>query len=312
MPVSHFPFKGRYEGDNFSIEEVISSLSAQRLLIGKAVDFLEELDPDFAAERVVIRVISIEEGSLDWNLLVTIWIAYQTGITEKVAGGIEGIMGVDIPDGAEPWVALVTMAVVFWGLQSVYDRVQRRKVRDKEEVPPPAIHIEGSYNTVIQLVADRANTSAEHVDRALTEALTKDRSKVAKAAADFVRPAKRRDEGISIDGAPDVSPDLVREVPSDAEIAKISETEYVPLKGVTLSIRGTDRDSHQAGWRALVEDDDRFPKRLPLILSPAINLEDLADHHRVIATAQVEGDRFVGGKFVPRRIHLYEYRPVSE
>lgn len=257
-------------------------------------------------------MISIEEGSLDWNLLVTIWIEYQSGITEKVTGGIEGALGVDIPDGAEPFVALATMAVVFWGLQFAYERVTRRKVRDKEEVPPPAIHIEGDYNTVIQLVADKANTSAEHVDRALTQAFSKDRSKVAKAATDFVRPAKRRGEGISIDGAPDVSPELISEVPSDAEIAKISETEYLPLKDVTLSIRGTDRDSHQAGWRALVEDDDRFPKRLPLILSPAINLEDLADHHRVIATAQVEGDRYFGGKFVPRRIHLYEYRSASE
>lgn len=312
MPVSTFPFKGHYEGDNFTVDDVIASLSAQRILIKQAVEFLEELDPDFDATKVVIRVISIEEGSLHWDLIVEIWNTYQTQIVEKVSGSIEEALGVDIPEAYEPFVALATMAVVFWGLQYAYDRVRRRKEHDKEKRPAPSVHIEGSYNTVVQLVAEHVDMSQEKVERALNEALFNDRAKVAKAATDFVRPAKFRNSSISVIGAPEVTRETVAEVPSDAEMAKTSEVESIRLNEVLLSIRGTDRDNHQAGWRALIENDDRFPKRLPLVLSPAINLEDLANHVRVEANVVVEVERFFDGSIIPRRIHLVEYRPLSD
>jgi integrase len=221
-------------------------------------------------------------------------------------------LGVDIPEAYEPFVALATMAVVFWGLQYAYDRVRRRKEHDKEKRPAPSVHIEGSYNTVVQLVAEHVDMSQEKVERALNEALFNDRAKVAKAATDFVRPAKFRNSSISVIGAPEVTRETVAEVPSDAEMAKTSEVESIRLNEVLLSIRGTDRDNHQAGWRALIENDDRFPKRLPLVLSPAINLEDLANHVRVEANVVVEVERFFDGNIIPRRIHLVEYRPLSD
>lgn len=309
MPVSHFPFRGNYEGSDFTIEEVISSLTAQKQLIRRAVSVLEEVDHDYDAQRVVIRVIAISEGSLFWDLVVEIWGTYQHPITEKVTGSIEKALGVDIPETYEPLVAIATVAVIYWGLRYAYDRVATRKERD-EPNQKPAIHIEGNYNTVVQLLAAETSSSPELVQKAIDTALFQDRTKVAKASTDFVRPAKKRDSSISVDQAFEVSAETLREVPSDAELTRIAEPFFIELRDTPLSIRGTDRDSQQAGWRGLVENDDRFPRRLPLVLSPTIDPEVLADHARVSANMTIEGERYFDGAQQPRKIHLQSYRPL--
>lgn len=309
MATAVFPVRGRHEGNRYSLEEVISVLTAQRLLINEAVGLLEQLDPDFDAQRVVIRVVSIEEGSLAWDLAVEIWGVYQKQITEKVVKGVEGALDVDVPKELEPLLTLALLAVTYWGLRYAYDRVARRKAKDKEPAPAPPVHIEGNYNTVINVIANETNTTAGSVERALHATLEKDHQKVAKAAVDFVNPARRRnDAGVTFDGmSVDIGPDALAEVPSDAELARTSESKRIPLDGVELSIRGTDRDSHTQGWRGLIDGDDRFPKRLPIVLDPTIDRESLADFHRVNADIIVEGEQFMDGSFVPRRIHLRRF-----
>lgn len=309
MPVSQFPFRGNYEGSDFTVEEVISSLTAQRQLIRQAVRVLEEVDRDYDAQRIVIRVISITEGSLFWDLVVEIWGTYQHPITEKVAGSIEKALGVDIPEAYEPLVAIATMAVIYWGLRYAYERVAARKERDKSD-HQPGVHIEGNYNTVIQILAGETSATAAQIEKAIDTALFPDRTKVAKASTDFVRPAKKRDSTINVNDAFDVDVDTLREVPSDAELTRIAEPFFIELTDTPLSIRGTDRDSQQAGWRGLVENDDRFPRRLPLVLSPGIDPEVLADHARVNAVMTVEGERFFDGTMQPRKIHLRSYHPL--
>lgn len=306
MAMAAFPVRGRHGGDQYSLEEVISVLSAQRLLIRGAVEFLEELDPGLDAQRVVIRVRSIEEGSLDWDLLVEIWGVYQTQITEKVVQGVEGAFDVDIPEQLEPLITLALLAVTYWGLRYAYDRVARRKAKDKKAPLAPAVHIEGNYNTVVNVISNTTNTTGEAVERALQGALQKDRLKVAKAAVDFVNPARKRvGAGVELDGTDvGIGSDTLAEVPSDAELARASEIQRIPLYGVAMSIRGTDQDSHTTGWRGLIEDDERFPKRLPIILDPAIDPEALANQQRVRADVTVEGEQFLDGSFVPRRIHM--------
>lgn len=312
MAVAKFPVRGHHEGEKFTLEEVISTLSAQRILINEAVQFLEELDTEFVARNVVIRVITIEEGSLAWDLLVELWGVYQKQITEKVTGNIEEAFDVDIPDQLEPLLALALMAVTYWGLRYAYDRVARRKTKDEEEPPPPAIHIEGNYNTVVNIIAAKTDTYPERVKDALNLSAVPDRAKIAKAAVDFVRPARRRPgEGIVVDGTPGVSSPAVAEVPSDAELARTSEVIRANLDDAELSIRGTDRDNQTSGWRAVIEDDDRFPKRLPLVLSPAVDPEALANFQRVRAAVTLEGDQFMDGSFVPRKIHLQSFEPAG-
>lgn len=312
MVVARFPVRGRHEGEKFTIEEVIATLTAQRTLIGEAVHFLEELDPEFVARNIVIRVIAIEEGSLIWDLVVEIWGAYQKQITEKVTGNIEEAFEVDIPDQLEPLLSLALLAVTYWGLRYAYDRVARKKAKDQEESPSPAIHIEGNYNTVVNILAGKTDTYPDRVKDALNLSAASDRAKIAKAAVDFVRPARRRPgEGIVVEGTPGVSAPAVAEVPSDAELARTSEVIRINLDDAELSIRGTDRDSQTSGWRAVIEDDERFPKRLPLVLSPAVDPESLADFQRVRAAVTVEGDQFMDGSFVPRRIHLKAFEPAE-
>lgn len=313
MAKAVFPVRGQHQGDRYSLEEVISVLTAQRLLINEAAKLLGYLDPDFDPQRVVIRVVSIEEGSLAWDLVVEIWGVYQTQITEKVVKGVEGALDVDVPKDLEPLLTLALLAVTYWGLRYAYDRVARQKAKDKEPSPAPPVHIEGNYNTVINVIANQTDMTEPAVERALYTSLEKEGRKVAKAAVDFVKPARRRSgAGIAFQGTPvDIGPDVLAEVPSDAELARTSEIKRIALDGVELSIRGTDRDSHTQGWRGLIDGDDRFTKRLPIVLDPTINRESLADYHRVIADIVVEGEEFMDGSFVARRIHLHRFEGMD-
>jgi len=312
LAVTSYPFRGKIEGSDFTIDEVISSLASQKILIQQAVQVLEGLDPNYDPQKLVIRVISVQQGSLLWDILVEIWGVYQKDLIEGVTGSIEDATGLDIPDAYEPLVAIAVMAVVYWGLRYAYDRVSKRKEKASGLKQEPAIHIEGNYNTVIQLVAERIEAEPQRVERVLDETLMSDRTKVAKAAVDFVRPARRRGTSIKVANAPEVTAEVLGEVPSETDLNRTADQVFTSLEDATIQIRGTDRDSLHAGWRGLIEGDDRFPKRLPIHLSPTINPEELANIPRIQAAATVEGEQFFDGSYVPRRIHLHAYRAATD
>lgn len=307
-----FPVRGRYEGDNYTIDDVIRSLGAQKVLIAQAVRFLEHVDDDFDARKIVIRVVSIEEGSLLWDLMVEIWGTYQDPLTEKVTGSIEEAFGVDVPEAMEPLVALATLAVIYWGLRFAYDRVSKRHKKEDGKPLPAPIHIEGNYNHVVQIIAAAADTSGQAIERALDRSVYAEGRKVAKAATEFIAPAKRNgNQRIFVEGAPPITEEVVKEVPSEAELSQTSTPMTIPLDDVALSIRGTDRDSKASGWRAFIDDDDRFPKRLSLILGLDIDPEELANHAAVRADVDVEGDESFDGAFVAKRIHLKRFSTID-
>ena len=299
-----FSHSGKYTGDSFSIDEVIDSLIAQKAILTTAAQFLAEIDPNFSLDDVKIIVNRIETNTLSWDILIELYGKYQENIETGVIGGLEEIFETDIPKEYEALVTLAALAVTYIVARYAYDRVFRSGGKSS-----PSIHISGEGNTIIQNIAKIVNQSPEAVERALERTVppTKRRTLIGKVA-DFMRPSRKAPgEKIEIDRAPDISADALKEFPNDAELRAVADSANIDVDAASIEIRATDRDKSKMGWSAVIQGDERFPKRLPMDLYPTIDSENLAEHHFVKADLIVECERRADGSLKPKRIHLLSY-----
>ncbi len=305
-----FKHSGRYTSDAFTIEEVIASLSAQKSLLEESVNFLAELDPDFTLDKVTVRVDSLETGSLIWDLAVEVYGQYQTQIEERVAGSLEEMFGVDIPEQYEGLVTLGALAVTYVVARYAYERVARSK-GDKSSAAPV---ITGDNNVVIQQISSVVGQDPQFIEKALERSLPpKKRKQLIPKVADFLRPAKKdRTAKIELENAPDIGPPMLSEFPSDADLKNVDDSTIIDLEGARIDIRGTDRDKINTGWGAVILNDDRFTKRMPMDLYPTVNPEDLAKHQEVTANLAIECERRPDNSLKSKRIHLLSFEEPED
>lgn len=305
----YFKHSGKYTGEEFNIDEVIGSLSSQKILLTSGVHVIGRIDEDFKVEDVKIYVKRLETNTLFWDILVEVHGLYQERIASEVVGGVEEMFGVDIPADYEPLVSLAALAVTYMVARYAYERVAKGKGPDT----PPPVHIHSENSVIIQNIADIVHQSPEAVADAIERAVppVKRRALIPKVA-DFLRPSRKEPgEQIEVDGAPPISPEALREFPSDAELASVEDSTLVDVERAWVEIRSTDRDKTKSGWGAIIRDDGRFPKRLPMDLYPTVKAEKLAAFHFVRADVVVECDRLADGTLKPKRIHLLSFDPDS-
>lgn len=296
-----FPHRVEYRDGTASIEEIIANLKAQKKLLEEGVRVLEAALPNLNVEKIHIRVVQVAAGSLITELIILLYGAYQQEIESKVVGGIEEMFGTDIPEEYEALITLAALAVVYFVARYAYDAV-----RQKKQDRPASIHIDGDYNTVINVIADKINVPASVVEGAVHDAVPSSRRRsLIKSVTKFLRP---REDGrispVEIKGVGELSLDTLAEYPSDAELSEIDDSKNIDLPNVVLDIRAVDRDKTNTGWAAIVVGDKRFNQRLPMNLHPTIDAEDLAKQERITGDIIMEGERRADGSFKAKRIHL--------
>jgi len=295
-----FPHRVEYRDGTASIEEIIANLKAQKKLLEEGVRVLEAALPNLNVETIHIRVVQVAAGSLITELIILLYGAYQQEIESKVVGGIEEMFGTDIPEEYEALITLAALAVVYFVARYAYDAV-----RQKKQDRPASTHIEGDYNTVINVISDKINIPATLVDGAVHHAVSSRRRSLIKSVTNFLRP---REDGrispIEVRGVGALSPETLAEYPNDAELSEIDDSRNIDLPNVLLDIRAVDRDNNNTGWAAIVRGDKRFKKRLPMDLYPTIDAKDLAKRELVTGDVIVEGERKPDGSFKAKRIHL--------
>lgn len=305
-----FQHSGKYTSNAFTIDEVVASLSAQKVLLEEGVNFLAEIDPDFTLDKVMVRVVTIETGSLIWDLLVEVYGEYQTDIEEKIVGGLEEMFGVDVPTEYEAVVTLAALAVTYVVARYAYDRVARSK-GDRSSAAPT---INGDNNVVIQQISSVVGQDPQFIEKALERSLPPAKRKtLIPKVADFLRPAKKDSNAkIELKSAPDIQPAALAEFPSDADLKNVDDSAVIDVEGASIDIRGTDRDKINSGWGAIILGDDRFKKRLPMDLYPTVNPEELARYQNVTANLAVECERTADNKLKPKRIHLLSFEAPND
>ncbi|MEM1398387.1 MAG: hypothetical protein AAGF58_00825 [Pseudomonadota bacterium] len=296
--------KGKYTASEFTVDEIVLSLSAQKELIETAIEFLTNIDSDLTVDSVKVRINSLSTGSFLWDLIVEIHGKYQEEFDPKVIDGLENFFGTDIPDGLEPLVTLAVLALAYWVARFAYDRVSRAK-----DNRTPSIHISGESNIVIQQIADTINCQPEVINSALERTLPiPKRRKLVGKVADFLRPSRKDDNAvIELDGARTITNEVLKEFPNDADLNSLDERFNIDLVDARIDIRATDRDRTKSGWSAAILNDERFQGRLPMDLYPTVDTGQLADHRTVIANLVVECENDSVGQMKPKRIHLISF-----
>jgi len=207
-----FPHRVEYRDGTASIDEIIENLKAQKRLLEEGVRLLEHAIPNMDVDAIQIRVVQVAAGSLITDFLVLVYGAYQKEIEATVIGGIEEMFGTDIPPQYEALVTLATLAVTYFVARYAYDAVRRKKPER-----PASTHIQGDYNTVINIIADKTNIPASAVEGALHDSIPAARRRsLIKSVTSFLRP---REDGrispVDVKGVGYINPATIAEYPTD-------------------------------------------------------------------------------------------------
>lgn len=296
-----FPHGVEYKTARATIDEAIDNLKAQKVLIEEAVKVLQKTSPDMVITDVQITVVQVVAGSLITELLVKLYGSYQTTIEEAVTSGVEQMFGVELPEEYQALVTFAVLAVVYFVARYAYDAV-----KSKKEKKPASIHIEGSYNTVVNILADRIEVPVSQIEDALNSTVPASRKRgLIKQVTKFLRPnSDGRSGPVDVRGVGEIPPGVLDEYPNDSELAEIDESKNIDLPDVVLDIRAIDRDKSSTGWAAVLVGNKQFKKRLPMELYPTVNGEELAKLQTVRADTIISGDRRPDGSFKAKKIHL--------
>ncbi|KPF73729.1 hypothetical protein IP88_08705 [alpha proteobacterium AAP81b] len=297
-----------YSAADVPLEQVIEALQAQALLLSEGVAAMSAAAPGSEYRIVSITVSEIKAGSLLIDLLIELYGIYQKDVDAKVIGGLESLTGVDAPPEYEALVTLFMLGVTFYVALAAYSFVRKKK----KELPDRPLHIEGDYNTVIMIIADKLTLTRDAVDALLAERLPQSRMRsLVKPVSDFFRPAKRQPGSVIKAPGVTVGPESIGQFPIDADLEGVGDTEIVNMPDTLIEIRATDRDRAKQGWAARVIDNPDMPdKRYPMGLYPTVDAEALAALETVRADLAVEMVKDADGSFRPKRLHLLAYREV--
>ena len=298
-----------YSAKIVPLELVIESLQAQLRLLNEGVAVMARSAPGSEYRIVSIQVNSIETGSLIIDLLIESYRIYQHTIDGKVVGGVESLLGVDVPKEYEALVTLLMLGVTFYVSRWVYDAVRRKK----KDFDQPPTYIQGDYNKVINIIAERLVITPEAVESLMADTIPPHRMKqLVRPVANFFRPAKREaNSTITVPGVT-VGPESIAEFPSDADLEGIAETEIVNLPDTLIQIRATDRDRSKQGWAAkIIGRPDFADRRLAMDLYPTVDADALAAMDQVRADLAIEMTRGADGALRAKKIHLLAFRELN-
>jgi hypothetical protein len=297
MPETTFRHELVYpDNHGITLSDIAATLIAHERLIPVAVEILERSFPGLQVEKVSINFDYARTGSLSEALFIAILAVYQKKIDETVPRMVEHLTGIQVPDDLKPILSIIIIILLYYGAKALFERGGK-----KESAPP---HIQGDYNTYINVAAAKMNLLPDTLNKAVEAAAGgKRKSKVARSAIDLFRPAKRGGNGRIISpGAAEIGASAVAEFPDEIMLAELDEdTEIENFSDVILEIRATDRDAADRGCAGRLVSESFATRRLPLKLYPTIDRETLAASPSARVEAIVESRR-VDDKLKPIRI----------
>lgn len=290
----------RYTAGEYSIDEVISLLRAQKTILNLGVQVLPQLDPGIEIEKVKYLIDEIHAGTLAFDIIIEVYNQYQKQIEDRLIPPLEEALGMDVPEGLEALITLLAIAAAFVAGRWAYERM--RGVR-RPDAPP--VHIEGDYNQVIQIVASKLNISEDECDSAVRRAVSPDKLKeIVAALARLVGPARRKKAEIEYaDNV--INKDTLDEMPTAFDAKEIENTvEMLHHDSIQVEIRATDLDYRKRGWGGVAMIDGVEARRVPIEVYPTVPTNALEAGRVHTVDAILEADRQPDGSLIPKRLHV--------
>lgn len=298
----------RYTNKNdIPIHEIAASLIATEELSTLLPPILESLFPGLSVQKVELNLLSSAvAGSRQDDYVGHLLCQFQ----ESVEGVIDQMgkkTGVQVLQDNSKILSYVVIALILFGGLFLYGKIFPGE---------KATHIEGDYNTIINLTAEEAGISSEAVKAAIEKALTdREKARLGRNAIDITGPAKReRDATIQsgIDQSVELSRETINQFPGKSDLVEEAEPSET-MRGIRVNIRRLDKDERHVGWIGEVNIRE-FTGRVRLVLVPGINPEQLkllSDKGPIYVDGEVFFRKGRDGDLRPYVIHVYNVQGLE-
>lgn len=299
MATARFPH-GFYYPDNhaISLPDIAATLVAHERLLPLIGELLEEVLPGVTVESISIELDKIEDGSLREAFFVALLVVFQKDLERTVPGLVESMTGTSIPDAYNTVITVLFVTLLYAGANVLIERTKRASEKSR---------IRAELDAKIDEAATALAVAPETMRAALNKVVNnKRRPLLVRAASDLFRPAKRGGDGRIVPlNLETISSETVAEFPTDVVMADLEkDTVPIPIPDARVKIRATDRDKPDKGWAGKILNDNFKSKRLPLVLSPDVDPDQLAALDEANVEAVLESKIREDGSTKPYRIHI--------
>lgn len=274
-----------------SVTEVSKALIAQERLLREALLVVQQIYPNFELTKVDVAVRLVSHAS-PFKTYLAAFVAgmYSTPLGEDMPDILEFMTNgaIDVSDKYDSFVSIIVLLLAI----HFADKVRMRFFPSDEE---RVLQIE--KERLLVAAADGAHVSRGAMKEAVEHVANKRPGVIAKAAIDFLTPAKRHHARSITVGPETVGKAAIEALPSDAEMAmyqpptQTDELERTPVKFYAHDLERPKK------WAAVIEEIS--PQRLPLHLAPHIKPEPLFARRQVLADAIISSVRNDEGDYIP-------------
>lgn len=274
----------------FNIDDLISSLSAQKEALGIIKEAWNEKYKDNQITKLELGIIEISKGSLDENLIPIIQGITQTDMFKSGVDLIEGV-------GDQHDIAVILthlVALVILGGAAVV--VQKFFGKDNQNIT--------IINNCFNGISNDLKAQNIDINSALELILNKKPKKqLAQMVSGFINPAKKGTiSDIVGNGKTLIDKECVAAIPSAIEAIEDDIT-YQVFENTELRIVATDLEKRANGWAARLIGGTFDDFRVSLVVSGDIDLEKVAHLPLLKADFTLELINKKDG-FKPSKIHL--------
>ena len=269
-----YEFKGKA-----TAQDVVDTLRANIILTEQLRYFVTGFLPGWTVEEMNLRVEAIETGSLREYLTIAVYLSHQKDIDPAVPALIEKMTGIQLPHQYDAIVSISFLVI----LLAAAEFIQKYAVGTVEKKV-----LERQNDVLITKLAEVSGVPESTIRRNINEKFGKKKVliEIGKAAVDFFRPSRNRnDERIIVDDFP-LETEVVKAVPkylNEKEMEASPEPKW--MEGVHIEVRATDDDSDQRGWGGILRTVSA--KRMPMHLYPGIDKDLLRREKFVIGDVMV-------------------------
>jgi len=283
--------------DQTSLQRIADSLVANERLLLEAAGVLGTIVDGLEIKKVNISLRQITQESplkeIYWGALV---FTFQEDLVREVPPLLEQLLRTDIPDQYNTLVTVTALLLAFYGVDFVYRRLNPGS---------SSRHISRMLDGLIHDVSEMVDKPENEIRDKLAERYGEGKLRqLAKASTRFFSPAKeKKGIGIKPNVGPEISPEVVDDIPSQQDIDDFSPAEVPePIEGVEIEIHQQDVDYTKSGWAGIVKDV--YDKRLKMQLYPPLKPDDLYTKKNIVGDIILVSRRNEGGDYIPYMFHL--------
>lgn len=299
-----FPHEIVFSNKNaMSVSDVANSLIGNEQILLSIGKVLEGCFSGLVIDKINIEFKFASTNSpLKEAFSAGILFTFQDKLKEEVPKMIESLTGIHTEDKYTTIVTLIFLVIALYGIETAW--AMFKKSKDDSQKPEPNLSITNNYGTVLNYTGNMMGVSPAELDHAVRQAIPqKQKSRIAKAALAFIRPAKN-EKGASIQGAGQlISAATIEESPSELDIVLGDDDEIQePFNQVEVIIHAKDKDHSSSGWAGHITGI--CDRRLKMKLFPSIKPPQIFGKDRIVADIILMSKIQDGGVMTPYLFHI--------